>query len=118
VALWVFIGESSGMPLTVQKCDACPNLYPGHGNWIEVAPVDDAPTEPDAFTGQEELNYWQEEAILSRAKIEELETSLKSLQAMQAETFQYTAKLEKVVEIAKTIDHEQLYIVLTELDAM
>ncbi len=35
MSFWIFIGESSGMPLDVQKCDFSPTTRPGVGSWVE-----------------------------------------------------------------------------------
>lgn len=32
---WIFIGEATGMPLAVQKCDFEPSVNPGRGKWVE-----------------------------------------------------------------------------------
>jgi hypothetical protein len=31
---WIFIGESSGMPIEVQKCTFMPTIHPGNGRWV------------------------------------------------------------------------------------
>lgn len=41
---WIFVGESTGMPLAVEKCDLKPSTNPGNGEWFEFRRV--VPDEP------------------------------------------------------------------------